>query len=71
MNAASILLHSVESLYFYAFSGHAKIHDATGSVTDIKNAKIYRAEKKSWYMVARYFFLALLSFSVWPCPAVA
>ena len=23
----------------------------------------YRAEKKGWYVVARYFFLALLSFS--------
>ena len=23
---------------------------------------IYRAEKKGWYVVARYFFLALLSF---------
>ena len=24
---------------------------------------MYRAEKKSWYVVARYFFLTLLSFS--------
>ena len=31
----------------------------------------YRAEKKGWYMVARYLFLALLSFSTWPCLAVA
>ena len=29
--------------------------------------RIYRAEKKGWYVVARYFFLALLSFSAWPC----
>ena len=32
---------------------------------------LYRAEKKGWYVVARYFFLALLSFSAWPCLAVA
>ena len=32
---------------------------------------LYRAEKKSLYMVARYFFLALFSFSAWPCLAVA
>ena len=32
---------------------------------------MYRAEKKGWYVVARYFFLALLSFSAWPCLAVA
>ena len=31
---------------------------------------LYRAEKKRWYVVARYFFLALRSFSVWPCLAV-
>ena len=30
---------------------------------------LYRAEKKGWYMVARYFFLVLLSFSAWPCLA--
>ena len=29
--------------------------------------KTYRAEKKGWYVVARYFFLALLSFSAWLC----
>ena len=27
----------------------------------------YRAEKKSWYVVARNFFLLLLNFSAWPC----
>ena len=32
---------------------------------------MYRDEKNGWYMVARYFFLALLSFSAWPCLAVA
>ena len=32
---------------------------------------IYRAEKKGWYVVTRYFFLALLNFSAWPCLAVA
>ena len=32
---------------------------------------VYKAEKKSWYVVARFFFLALLSFSAWPCLAVA
>ena len=32
---------------------------------------LYRAEKNGWYVVARYFFLALLSFSAWPCLAVA
>ena len=31
----------------------------------------YRADKKGWYVVARYFILALLSFSAWPCLAVA
>ena len=31
----------------------------------------YRAEKKGWYVVAWYFFLALLCFSAWPCLAVA
>ena len=30
-----------------------------------------RAEKKGWYVVARYCFLALLSFSAWPGLAVA
>ena len=34
-------------------------------------AHVYRAEKKGWYVVARYFFLFLLSFSAWPCLAVA
>ena len=28
---------------------------------------LYRAEKKSWYVVARNFFLHLLNFSAWPC----
>ena len=27
----------------------------------------YRAEKKSWYVVARNVFLLLLNFSAWPC----
>ena len=27
----------------------------------------YRAEKKSWYVVARNFFLLLLNCSAWPC----
>ena len=31
----------------------------------------YRAEKKSWYVVARNFFLLFLNFSAWPCLAVA
>ena len=30
-------------------------------------ANLYRAEKKSWYVVARNFFLLLLHFSAWPC----
>ena len=29
------------------------------------NLYLYRAEKKTLYVVARYFFLALLSFSAW------
>ena len=39
----------------------------------ISVSSTYRAEKKSLYMVARYFLLllALLSFSAWPCLAVA
>ena len=32
---------------------------------------LYRAEKKSWYVVARNFFLLLLNFSAWPCPGAA
>ena len=32
---------------------------------------IYRAEKKSWYVVARNFFLLLLNFSAWPCLCAA
>ena len=32
---------------------------------------MYRAEKKSWYVVARNFFLLLLNFSAWPCLAAA
>ena len=32
---------------------------------------IYIAEKNGLYVVARYFFLALLNFSAWPCLAVA
>ena len=28
---------------------------------------VYRGEKKSWYVVARNFFLLLLNFSAWPC----
>ena len=31
----------------------------------------YRAKKKDWFVVARYFFMVLLSFSGWPCLAVA
>ena len=31
-----------------------------------KRCMIYRAEKKSWYVVARNFFLLLLNFSAWP-----
>ena len=31
----------------------------------------YRAEKKSWYVVARNFFLLLLNFSAWPCLGAA
>ena len=27
----------------------------------------YRAEKKSWYVVARNVFLLLLNLSAWPC----
>ena len=27
---------------------------------------MYRAEKKSWYVVARNFFLLLFNFSAWP-----
>ena len=33
--------------------------------------KHYRAEKKSWYVVARNFFLLLLNFSAWPCLGAA
>ena len=36
-----------------------------------ENIQMYRAEKKSWYVVARNFFLLLLNFSAWPCLAVA
>ena len=32
---------------------------------------MYRAEKKSWYVVARNFFLLLLNFSPWPCLGAA
>ena len=32
---------------------------------------VYRAEKKSWYVVARNFFLVLLNFSAWPCLGAA
>ena len=31
----------------------------------------YRAKKKGYYVVARYFFLALLSVSAWNCLTVA
>ena len=31
----------------------------------------YRAEKKGLNVIAKYFFLALLSFSAWHCLAVA
>ena len=31
----------------------------------------YRAEKKSWYVVARNLFLLLLNFSAWPCLGAA
>ena len=33
--------------------------------------RTYRAEKKSWYVVARSFFLLLLNFSAWPCLGAA
>ena len=36
-----------------------------------KKFELYRAEKKSWYMVARNFFLLLLNFSAWPCLGAA
>ena len=32
---------------------------------------LYRAEKKSWYVVARNFFLLLLNFSARPCMGAA
>ena len=32
---------------------------------------MYRAEKKSWYVVARNLFLLLLNFSAWPCLGAA
>ena len=32
---------------------------------------VYRAEKKSWYVVARNVFLLLLNFSAWPCLGAA
>ena len=32
---------------------------------------LYRAEKKSWYVVARNLFLLLLNFSAWPCLCAA
>ena len=32
---------------------------------------VYRAEKKSWYVVTRNFFLLLLNFSAWPCLGAA
>ena len=32
-----------------------------------QNALLYRAEKKSWYVVARNVFLLLLNLSAWPC----
>ena len=31
----------------------------------------YRAEKKSWYVVARNFFLLLLNLSAWSCLVAA
>ena len=36
---------------------------STGSLLNVKH--MYRAEKKSWYVVARNFFLRLLNFSAW------
>ena len=44
-----------------------------GRCPDLRSGCIreYRAEKKGWYVVARYCFLALLSFSAWPGLAVA
>ena len=32
---------------------------------------LYRAEKKSWYVVARNVYLLLLNFSAWPCLGAA
>ena len=48
---------------------YTQLHQKTGMIFHVP-AK-YRAEKKGWYVVARYFFLPLLSFSAWPCLAVA
>ena len=31
---------------------------------------MYRDSLKGWYVVERYFVLALLRFSAWPCPAM-
>ena len=33
----------------------------------IGEMEMYRAEKKSWYVVARNFFLLFLNFSAWTC----
>ena len=38
---------------------------------ELAHIYIYRAEKKSWYVVARSFFLLLLNFSAWPCLGAA
>ena len=43
----------------------------TVTLTLQKPADAYRAEKKSWYVVARNVFLLLLNFSGWPCLGAA
>ena len=42
-----------------------------GSEVRLVGAALYRAEKKSWYVVARNFFLLLLNFSARPCLGAA
>ena len=54
------------------FFGEASINDVQFSCpATVRTDVMYRAEKKSWYVVARNFFLLLLNFSAWPCLGAA
>ena len=57
-----MLLHVIRVL---AASGAAALNSY--NLATVFFSCLYRAEKKSWYVVAGNFFLLFHNFSAWPC----